>query len=158
MSKQTRGKVYGWMLLMSVGLTACVLYGQQGDQTAEMSARDMFRNASKLFGKKQASGTSSRAKKTTIASTKKSTPAPKQETQSETVVAENQDRRPATVPDEGEAQVIQVGLEPEAYPLGLRYSFLKQQGNATVEVDTETAFRSGERIRLTIESNDSAYL
>jgi len=60
--------------------------------------------------------------------------------------------------DEGEAQVIKAALEPQENPLGLRYSFLKQQGNGTVEVDTATAFRSGERIRLTVESNDSAYL
>jgi hypothetical protein len=118
----------------------------------------MFRNASRLFGKQQPAGAkSSGAGKTTTASTTKTTPTPKPETQPDPVVAENRDERPATVPDKGEAQVINAGLEPEI-PLGLRYSFLKQQGNGTVEVDTATMFRSGERIRLTVESNDSAYL
>ena len=44
-------------------------------------------------------------------------------------------------------------------PLGLRYSILKQvSGARTGEVDSDAVFRSGERIRLTIESNDNAYL
>ncbi|HUG82766.1 MAG TPA: DUF4384 domain-containing protein [Bryobacterales bacterium] len=125
-----------------------------------MSARDMFRNASRLFGKEQPAGAkSSGAGKTSTSSTTKSTPTPEPEPQPDhPIVAENRDERPKTVPDEGEAQLINAALEPEENPLGLRYSFLKQQGNGTVEVDTATEFRSGERIRLTVESNDSAYL
>lgn len=154
------------MWLMACGVAACLLYGpqaygQQGGETPEMSARDMFRNAGRLFGKQGASSTGKSAgtrKPTRTASAKKRPPAPKRETRPEPVVTENRDRRPAAVADVGEAQVIQAALEPEAIPLGLRYSFLKQQGSGTAEVDTATAFRSGERIRLTIESNDSAYL
>lgn len=162
MLKLTPSKIYSnihrSVRLMTISLTACLLLGQQGGETAELSARDMFRNASRLFGKQQPAGAkSSGAGKTTTASTTKTAPTPKPETQPDPVVAENRDERPATVPDKGEAQVINAGLEPEI-PLGLRYSFLKQQGNGTVEVDTATMFRSGERIRLTVESNDSAYL
>jgi hypothetical protein len=47
----------------------------------------------------------------------------------------------------------------QAGPLGLRYSILKEAGaGRAVEVDTETIFRSGDRIRLTVETNDNAYL
>jgi hypothetical protein len=54
------------------------------------------------------------------------------------------------------------GKEPKgttSVPLGLRYSLLKQARNNQVEeVDPDTIFRSGDRIRLTVESNGSGYL
>jgi len=43
-------------------------------------------------------------------------------------------------------------------PLGLRYSILKQIGGESVEVDPESVFRSGDRIRLNVQSNDNGYL
>ena len=44
-------------------------------------------------------------------------------------------------------------------PLGLRYSILKQvRNNQAEEVDPDTIFHSGDRIRLSLESNDSGYL
>jgi hypothetical protein len=54
------------------------------------------------------------------------------------------------------------GKEPKAStspPLGLRYSLLKQvRNNQVEEVDPDTVFRSGDRIRLSVESNDGGYL
>lgn len=43
-------------------------------------------------------------------------------------------------------------------PLGLRYSIVKQIGGESVEVDPESVFRSGDRIRLNVKANDSGYL
>ncbi|MEO7145106.1 MAG: DUF4384 domain-containing protein [Bryobacteraceae bacterium] len=44
-------------------------------------------------------------------------------------------------------------------PLGLRYSVLKRHdGNSFQEVDPDTVFHSGDKIRLNVEANDSAYL
>ena len=43
-------------------------------------------------------------------------------------------------------------------PLGLRYSILKQMGSSSVEVDPESVFRSGDRIRLSVQANDNGYL
>ena len=44
-------------------------------------------------------------------------------------------------------------------PLGLRYSILKEaRGAAPIEVDPDTVFRSGYRIRLGIQTNSDAYL
>jgi hypothetical protein len=44
-------------------------------------------------------------------------------------------------------------------PLGLRYSLLKQnRNNQAEEVDPDTIFHSGDKIRLSLESNDSGYL
>jgi len=43
-------------------------------------------------------------------------------------------------------------------PLGLRYSIVKQVGTESVEVDPESVFRSGDRIRLNVQANDNGYL
>ena len=44
-------------------------------------------------------------------------------------------------------------------PLGLRYSIVKSTGGGqAVEVDPDTLFHSGDRIRLNIQSNDRGYL
>jgi hypothetical protein len=44
-------------------------------------------------------------------------------------------------------------------PLGLRYSLLKWTGGRNYqEVDTGTVFRAGDRLRISVEANDSGYL
>ena len=44
-------------------------------------------------------------------------------------------------------------------PLGLRYSVLKREAaDKFVEVDADSTFRSGDRIRLNVDSNTSGYL
>jgi hypothetical protein len=44
-------------------------------------------------------------------------------------------------------------------PLGLRYSIMKRSPSGQyTEVDPDTTFHSGERIRLTVESNSTGYL
>jgi hypothetical protein len=54
------------------------------------------------------------------------------------------------------------GMPPKAAtpgPLGLRYSLLKQvRDNQVEEVTADTIFHSGDKVRISIESNDSAYL
>jgi hypothetical protein len=54
----------------------------------------------------------------------------------------------------------QSALVPAAYaPLGLRYSLLhSSNGSAYNEVDAETVFRSGDKLKVTAQSNESAYL
>lgn len=55
-----------------------------------------------------------------------------------------------------DAKVVAVSTRP---PLGLRYSILKQEsGGGTAEVDAETVFRSGDRIRLTVATTETAYV
>ena len=44
------------------------------------------------------------------------------------------------------------------FPLGVRYSILKRAGGESEEVAPDTVFRSGDRIRLRVETNDSGYL
>ena len=51
------------------------------------------------------------------------------------------------------------GLSPPEKPLGLRYSFLRNAGGDEYrEVDPDTVFRSGDRIRVAAQSNDEGYL
>ena len=55
-----------------------------------------------------------------------------------------------------------VAVVPASYsgrPLGLRYSLLRNTGGDRYEeADAGTVFRSGDRIRVSVESNDIAYL
>jgi hypothetical protein len=43
-------------------------------------------------------------------------------------------------------------------PLALRYSILQEKGDRFVEVDPDTEFHSGDRIRVKVESNGTAFL
>ena len=50
-------------------------------------------------------------------------------------------------------------VSPPANPTGLRYSLLKTQEDGTeAEVKTDSVFRSGDRIRLTVETNQNGFL
>lgn len=67
---------------------------------------------------------------------------------------------PAAAPAPAPAQRPAAAPAPSpAAPLGLRYSILKEAGpGRAVEVDPDTVFRSGDRIRLAIQANDAAHL
>jgi Domain of unknown function (DUF4384) len=56
--------------------------------------------------------------------------------------------------------VVQVPVATVAnVPLGLRYSVMKRdRADKFVEVDADSMFRSGDRIRLSVDSNTSGYL
>ena len=44
-------------------------------------------------------------------------------------------------------------------PLGLRYAMMKRDASGNyVEVDPDTSFRSGDRIRIKVDANTSGYL
>jgi len=55
--------------------------------------------------------------------------------------------------------IVPVAYSPSAEkPLGLRYSFLRNAGDEYREVDPDTVFHSGDRIRVAAQSNDEGYL
>ena len=56
--------------------------------------------------------------------------------------------------------IVPVAYSPSTEkPLGLRYSFLRNAGGDEYrEVDPDTVFRSGDRIRVAAQSNDEGYL
>jgi hypothetical protein len=65
--------------------------------------------------------------------------------------------KPISTPPTG--NVMQVSYTPvENIPLGLRYSILKREGAGVTEVDTDTVFHSGDRIRLRVDVNVAGYL
>lgn len=56
-------------------------------------------------------------------------------------------------------QIIPAAYVSNTPPLGLRYSLLLSRGNETYrEVDSATTFKSGDRLKINVESNDEAYL
>lgn len=69
-------------------------------------------------------------------------------------------RRPAAPAETGMmAQIIAASYVSDQPPLGLRYSLLLSRDNeAYREVDAASTFRSGDRLKITVESNDEAYL
>jgi hypothetical protein len=66
--------------------------------------------------------------------------------------------RPNAPPPAARTDIVAAAYSPEK-PLGLRYSFLRSAGGDEYrEVDPDTVFRSGDRIRVAAESNDEGYL
>lgn len=60
---------------------------------------------------------------------------------------------------EAESYFQKVSLTPENLPpMGLRYSLLKRTPQGLVEVSTETEFRAGDSIRLSVMGNRRGYL
>ncbi|MCX6603104.1 MAG: DUF4384 domain-containing protein [Acidobacteria bacterium] len=71
--------------------------------------------------------------------------------------------KPPTAPDRPNAQpggaTVIPALAVAPAPLGLRYSILLSRDNAAYkEVETESVFRSGDRLKIEVESNEGAYL
>ena len=60
----------------------------------------------------------------------------------------------------GDAAVSPAALipSPPQPPLGLKYSILKRSGEDMVEVPADTVFHAGDRIRISIETNQPGYL
>lgn len=62
------------------------------------------------------------------------------------------------LPEPGDVQFVNASTA-SALPLALRYSILKYGGDdEAVEVDPDMVFRSGDRIRLRVQVNDTGYL
>lgn len=58
-----------------------------------------------------------------------------------------------------EGQLVQAGYLPvDLNPLGMRYTLIKRVGSSAQEVPVDTAFRSGDRIQVAVETNESGYL
>jgi hypothetical protein len=62
-------------------------------------------------------------------------------------------------PSTNVVQKVSNGSDVTGPPLALRYSLLKQNSDGEyVEVDPETVFRSGDRLKVSVEANDAAHL
>ncbi len=118
-------------LVLILCLVACPLGAQE-----EATARDMFHSAAGLLVPVKATSKTA------------GSPKPKQPAKPPAGARPAAPAAPAAIPAAASAQ-----------PLGLRYSIRQEAGpGRTTEVDPEKVFRSGDRIRLAIQSNDTAYL
>jgi hypothetical protein len=117
-------------------------WGQQSD--ADLTARDMFRKAA---GRLVPAGANPTAPAPPAPAPSKSAPVPAPSPQRPT--------EPPTERHNSPLEPTQISLRE---PLGLRYSILKDvSGGGTAEVDSATVFRSGDRIRLTVATTETAY-
>lgn len=152
---------YRSMAIAAVTLIALGLSSLWAQSSSKLTARELFYTpvappkpsaAKKSAPKKQASAKKAAPPKTSP-SKQAGTPAPEREVQ-QVQLASQQDPEV----DPGEVRFMTVG-SPSAVPLGLRYSILKYGGDdEAIEVDPDMVFRSGDRIRLRVQVNDTGYL
>lgn len=110
-------------------------------QQEELNARDAFWSASDLVGKRPSNITPHKAASTASSNTSAATHAPKHSSS-------------VTVVDANSLQKVSLHA-----PLGLRYSVLKRKPDGTFEeVSPDAVFHAGDRIRLSVMSNQDGYL
>lgn len=98
----------------------------------------------------------------TAPSKRKAGPPPSKPTSPPKETEESRDRASAPVPDrqpaQSGAQYVNAKVETPK-PLGLRYTVQKRnESGGYTEVDQDTRFRTGDRVRVVVESNDTGYL
>jgi len=129
------------LLAAGVGLAAAA--------EREMNARDVFRSAKDRFYRQNPEATK-----------------PQEPAKPKPPVEQASDRKPKAkqVPIPPPPPVVEEDDRPTLRPvvdapLGLRYSLLRQTSEYSAEeVDVDTVFRSGERIKIKLETTDMAYL
>jgi len=118
---------------------------------AGLSAREIFY----LPGPAPAAKATPRARQ---ASSAKAIPAPVAPTKSTDAVPEPAAvNRPARIPSSVQAPVMNAS-DHAARALGLRYTIEKVAGGSAEPVSIHSVFHSGDRIRISVEVNDTAYL
>ncbi len=142
---------------MAMLAAASAAWTQQG----QMTARDMFYSWGQFASPPQAGAAKKAAAPASGAKKKAASPAvPSSAPVEQAKKAPVTGTRPGPGPVPGrrdDAPQVVLASQKMA-PLGLRYSLLKEAGGGTVEVDADSVFRSGDRIRITVMANDRAYL
>lgn len=146
MPNKTHSAIAGLLTAALAGLLA----GAQGPQ---INARDAFFSAADMMAVQ---------KKTTAKKSAKTVPVRREEpARPEGGKAAGPKPELAAAPPlrEAESYFQKVSLTPEtAPPMGLRYSLLKRTPQGLVEVSTDTEFRAGDSIRLSVMGNRRGYL
>jgi len=75
-----------------------------------------------------------------------------------TPVAQRKTSKPEEAAMSGGAQLVNASESNASKPLGLRYSILKVAGGGEQEVPADTLFHSGDKIRVSFQTNDAGYL
>ena len=139
-------RALGLYLLVGLGLASCVSAQQDAKK---LTARELFYSAAdtpapaphkpgKVPGKAKSAP-------------RKNTPAADQTAA---------DQTPAPQSANEPIPVVHAAYKPQGpHPaLGLRYTILRKAGEVQAEVNNETTFRAGDRIRLAVEANDDGFL
>ncbi|MCX7603409.1 MAG: DUF4384 domain-containing protein [Bryobacteraceae bacterium] len=145
MPNNTRTSLSGLLLAALAGFLA-------GAQEPLINARDAFFSAADMVAVQ---------KKTAAKKAAKTAPARRPEPAREPGKTGGPKPELAAAPplSQAEAYFQKVSLTPQNQPpLGLRYSLLKRTPQGLVEVSTETEFRAGDSIRLSVMGNRRGYL
>lgn len=143
----------GLARLILTGLSAALVVGAQ--QGPQLTARELFyvpsaaaKPAAKATPQRQPSMQASKSQPQQQMAAQKSRPEAPAEP------------RPQPAPtEESAAATLVTASYSGPRPLGLRYSILKRMSDQSwEEVSTDTVFRSGDKIRMQVESNEPAYL
>jgi len=131
-----------WCLAVGCGLAACAA---AQEQKSKLTARELFYAA------------------TEPAPAAKSGTKPKPVRHKNVAPATVETGSNSTPQDSVEARplpVMHASYRPQGSrpPLGLRYTILKRTGDQQAEVNSDTVFHAGDRIRLAVEANDDGYL
>ena len=135
-----------WILLFS--FTAVPAWSQA---TKSLSAREIFYSppAAEPQAKKTASQPAKAKEKKLVETAKSNLPEGKPQ----------EPKSSSSTPSKPGGNMMEVAYTPsDAVPLGIRYSLLQRVGTSSLEVDADTVFHSGDRIRLRVDVNTSGYL
>jgi hypothetical protein len=137
-------------LVWTTGLLLAICAWSFAQNQEKLTARELFYATPKKATPAANSQSAKATKATTPASQQTASQAPA------SVANKNAAPIPAARPqtETGAPKAVVVDYSP----LGLRYSLLRRAGPQYDEVDVDSVFRSGDGIRLSIESNDDAYL
>ena len=131
--------------LLLLALTAAAAWGQG---TASLRARELFYTPPP---------DASAAKPSTAVPSP--APAATAPTTAKTIAKKAPAKTPATPQPSSPTPTQAVVDKPASGPLGMRYSVLKRNAAGEYqEVDADTVFRSGDRIRLEVQANSTGYL
>jgi hypothetical protein len=86
--------------------------------------------------------------------------APATSNPSEEIANSRPTSRPETPSNSESVPVINAAYKPHGagMPLGLRYTVLKKTGDVQAEIDADTVFHAGDRIRLSVQTNTDGHL
>ena len=134
---------------LRVGLLAGLVARQfAGAQEPEMNARDVFYSAADMMGPVGRPPAVVPPKKPGASPVAVKKPGPKAPAAQHVVAV--------AVPQDPESHFLKVGNDPR--PLGLRYSILKETRGSLAEVSPDAVFKAGDKIRLTVMSNQKGFL
>jgi hypothetical protein len=140
-------------LVSGLGLLLAVTASAQ--QQPQLKARELFYTPITETKPAPAKETPSKA---AVVKPPKSKPGP-QNTKSEAEQQASHKSQSVTSPDGTRLQNATSGERVVGPPLALKYRLLKRSDEGRYdEVDTDTVFRSGDKIRVSVESNDHGYL